>query len=131
MTPPFPVMESMLAHFVAWLYSSNLASSTIKNYLAAVRHTQISLGMGDPHMGMMPQLEYVLKGMKRKTPSTPRTQLPITPGILRQLKQVWQQGPETREAAMLWAAATMCFFGFLRSGEVVSPGGNSLMRVSF
>ncbi len=23
---------------------------------------------------------------------------------------------------MLWAVATMCFFGFLRSGEVVVPG---------
>ena len=28
-----------------------------------------------------------------------------------------------KDAAMLWAASTMCFFGFLRSGEVVVAGG--------
>lgn len=117
--------ESILTHFVAWLYSTNLASSTVKNYLAAVRHSQISLGMGDPQMGTMPQLEYILKGVKRKAQSSSRTRLPITPGVLMQLKQAWQHSPDTRDAVMLWAAATLCFFGFLRSGEVVSPGDHT------
>ena len=26
------------------------------------------------------------------------------------------------DMAMLWAACTMCFFGFMHSGEVVTPG---------
>ena len=29
---------------------------------------------------------------------------------------------KTRDAAMLLAAACTCFFGFLRVGEIVSPG---------
>ena len=73
-------------------------------------------------MGEMPHLEYAIKGFKRSAAIDPRGhRLPITPRIYRQLKQVWQDYPNRRDAAMLWAVATMCFFGFLRSGEVVVP----------
>jgi len=37
------------------------------------------------------------------------------------LKSMWQNWPNCRDASMLWVAATMCFFGFLRAGEVVVP----------
>ena len=79
------------------------------------------MGLDDPAMGAMAQLEYVLKGLKRKS-STPRwTRLPILPEMLRELKEVWQRHPNKKDARMLWAAATMCFFGFLRVGEIVIP----------
>ena len=108
--------------FVAFLYREKLSGSTVKNYLAAIRHSQITLGMGDPHMGDMHRLDYVVKGLKRQTRSGPRrSRLPITPEILEHLRRVWQTLPIQRDAAMLWAAATMCFFGFLRMGEVVTP----------
>ena len=94
---------------------------TIKSYLAAIRHTQISLGLGDPEMGGMTRLEYVVKGCKRKaTNASKRTRLPITPVILGRLRVEWQKKSDTKDATMLWAAATMCFFGFLRAGEVVT-----------
>ena len=121
---PFPVTELVLSQFVAWLHIKKLSCSTVKNYLAAVRHSQIALGLGDPRMGNMPQLEYVIRGMKRKSQATGRQRLPITPEIMRGMKQVWQRHPNPKDAAMLWAASTMCFFGFLRSGEVVVPGGS-------
>ena len=73
-------------------------------------------------MGEMTQLEYVLKGLKRKSQTTPRTRLPITLDILERMRQVWQHHSEPGDTVMLWAAATMCFFGFLRSGEVTVPG---------
>ena len=74
----------------------------------------------------MSRLEYVVKGLKRKATSGPqRTRLPITPNILLHLKRAWEVMPAHRDASMLWAAATMCFFGFLRAGEVVAPGGSS------
>ena len=59
---PFPATEPVLAAFVAMLYTQGLASGTVKSYLAAVRHAQIAIGQGDPQIGAMPQLEYVLKG---------------------------------------------------------------------
>ena len=43
------------------------------------------------------------------------------PGILDQVKSVWLRSPDTRDAAMPWAASRMCIFGFWRVGEAVVP----------
>lgn len=107
---------------MASLYQDGLAASTVKCYLAAVRHTQISLGMGDPKMSDMPRLEYVVKGARKLAkPAQARKRLPITPSILKALKGVWSKHRNVFDAAMLWGASCMCFFGFLRSGEVTAP----------
>ena len=112
--------------FVAYLHKDGLAPGTVKSYLSAIRHAQISLGFGDPGIGDMPKLEYVIKGVKRLAGSvSSRTRLPITPHILRQLKRVWLALPDRHNASMLWAASCMCFFGFLRAGEVVAPDDSS------
>ena len=124
-SPPFPLSERTLIRFVAWMFEAELSCSTMKSYLAAARHTQIALGLGDPHMGEMPQLEYVLKGSKRLGRGPSRVRLPITPEILFRLKQVWGGHSNFRDACMLWAAASTCFFGFLRSGEVCVPSDSS------
>ena len=86
---PFPATEPVLAAFVAMLYTQGLASGTVKRDLAAIHHAQIAIGLGDPWIGAMPQLEYLLKGLKRRTSGRQhRTRLPITPAILWQLKGV-------------------------------------------
>ena len=72
-------------------------------------------------MGNMAQLEYVIRGVKRMAQVRTRVRLPITLDVLKGLKRVWQKLPNQRDASMLWAAATLCFFGFLRTGEVVVP----------
>ena len=119
---PFPVDEQVLSTFVAYMYQQGLSVPTMKSYLAAVRHKQIALGLGDPVMSKMPQLQYVLKGVKRKQVGKPkRVRLPITLEILGLLHSSWQHLPSRSDAAMLWAAATLCFFAFLRMGEVVVP----------
>ncbi len=83
---------------------------------------QIAAGLGDPSIGAMPQLEYVLKGLKKSVAGRPaRIRRPITVRELERLKEVWRAAPNQRDATMLWAASNMCFFGFLRSGEVVVP----------
>ena len=48
----------------AHLNEQGLCASMTKGYLAAVRHGQITFGLGDPQM---PQLQYVLKGARRST----------------------------------------------------------------
>ena len=117
--------ENILTHFVAFLYREGLKAGTVKSYLAATRYTQIALGLGNPHMENMSKLEYVIRGVKRLTRGPTRARLPITLPLLAKLRGAWYAGQSRRDAMMLWAAATMCFFGFLRVGEVVVPSDSA------
>ena len=117
----YPTSEKALTHCVCSLKDS-LTAGTVKSYLAAVRFNQIALGLGDPRVGDMPQLEYVVKRFKKSSPSqSSRARLPITPTILRKLKSVWQHRPNCYESAMLWAISCLCFFEFIQTGEAVAP----------
>ena len=92
-------------------------AATVKSYLAAVRHSQIARGLGNPHINEMPRLEYIVKGLKREAiNSNARPRLSVTPEIPRGVVDLL-----CNQATMLWAAACTCFFGFLRSGKVVIP----------
>ncbi len=71
---PFPASESVLIAYVAFLFQEKLSASTVGNYLAAVRFTQVALDLGDPRMGEMTRLEYVRKGFKRSTAGAQREQ---------------------------------------------------------
>ena len=119
----FQVDEKAVCCFVVAMYLDGLAGSSVKSYLAAIRFSQIALGMGDPHMSEWPRLSYVVK--KRASGSRARIQLPITPNILRQLKSVWQRKEDSKNACMLWAASCLCFSGFLWMGEAVVPSNSS------
>ena len=119
---PLPVTEELLCKFSSQLAEENIMHSTIKCYLAAVRHLQIAAGKGDPRICRMVRLEPVLRGIKlvqchRSQPQ--RGRLPITLELLRKMKQLWGSG--SWDHAMLWAAASLCFFGFFRSGEITVP----------
>ena len=120
---PLPLNEHSLCRYVASLAREGLAHASIKAYLSGIRHLQVEEGWGDPNFGGMPKLELVLRGVKRtqamKKQMKPR--LPITPELLLKLAGVWLKGPRGADGIMLWAAATLCFFGFLRSGEITVP----------
>ena len=91
-------------------------------YLSGVRFAQIAQGLRDLALSSLPRLEYVLRDIRRSTPSCSRPQrLPITPGILRLLFLAWSQRPITFDAMRLWAACCVVFFGFLRVGEFSCP----------
>ena len=82
-TQPFPPSENVLCRYVTYLGQQNLKHKTIKAYLSGLRFTQIHLGGGDPFQNdAMPQLEYMLKGIKQvqgRQAEPPNQRLPSRP----------------------------------------------------
>ncbi len=124
---PLPVDEKTLCRYVASLASDGLRHGSIKGYLAAIRQVSIQQDEGDPHISNMAKLELVLHGIKRvqALSQTAPTRQPITIELLDKLRGSWLAGTPTWDERMLWAAASVCFFGFFRSGEITVPGDQS------
>ena len=121
---PLPTTEHRLCQFVSALGMEGLSHSTIKGYLSGIRHLHLEHHLPDPRISSMSRLELVLRGIKSlqaktKGPVSPR--LPITPELLLKIKQVWFNSHYQNDNVMLWAAALLCFFGFLRAGEITVP----------
>ncbi len=115
-----------MCRYVDFLANEGLSHVTIKGYLAAVRHLHIENDAGDPGISAMPKLELIIRGVKMcqasKVASRPRQ--PISVELLGKIQSVWAAAPSW-DNTMLWAAASLCFFGFLRSGEITVPGDKS------
>ena len=63
---PFPISEIVLCYFVSFLGGAWLVPSTIRTYLAAVRHMQIRLGFPEAReVSSLPLLKLVQAGVAR------------------------------------------------------------------
>ena len=61
---PFPVNELLLCRFVESLAREGLAPTTMKTYLAGVRHAQVMRGLPEPRQtGQMPRLKLLQAGV--------------------------------------------------------------------
>ena len=121
-----PVNEQLLCQFAAFLAQQELSSQIVKTYLTATHNLQISLGFPDPcDTSSLPHLKLVLMGIRclqshsRANPA--RIRLPITFSILSGIKKVWEDAGINHDSLLMWAAMTVCFFGFFRSGKITVP----------
>ena len=117
---------------MSYLGREGLAHSTIKGIIwLQSRIRQINYGFPSPFDTPMPKLDQIIRGIKitrAKQGCTPKRKLLVTPVILRQIRSVWTGiGTET----MLWAAATTCFFGFMRAGEVTCEEFDPSLHLAF
>ena len=58
--------------------------------------------------------------MQAKGTKKGRVRLPISIGVLGKMWESWHS-VASQDTGMLWAAASVCFFGFMRSGELTVP----------
>ncbi|XP_070539681.1 uncharacterized protein [Ptychodera flava] len=123
-----PISEDLLIYFIVHCATHlHLKYSTIKVYLAGIRHHYIMAGLPNPLTSTNNQphlrLQYTLRGIQRLQGPSSRPRLPITFDILRQLCSLLRStvyGPYLD--LLLESAFVLAFFGFLRCSEFTCSG---------
>ena len=115
--------EDTLIMFITHLAQTK-AHSTIKTYLAAVRHLHVVNGFGNPLDNKL-RLQLILKGINWIKPHQCCPHLPVTPRIMFSIQRALKKKPGF-DSTMVWVVCCIGFFGFMRSGEFTLPNSLSL-----
>ena len=121
---PIPTSEYILLLFTAYLGQRNLAYSTIKAYLSAVRNLHVAAGMHRTFSSQLtPRVQQVLRGIQKTLAvgKPAKVCLPITINIMVKIKAILSYEPHKYHNIMMWAACCIVFFGFLRFSEFTAP----------
>ena len=121
---PVPTSERLLLIFIAHLAKKGIAHTSIKLYLAAIRHLHVAIGMHHNYSQQVsPYLELVIKGIKRDQLQGKSSQqrLPITADIMANIYTVLARTPNDSQCIMMWAACCIAFFCFLCCSEFTIP----------
>ena len=119
-----PLTEEILNYFVAHCYKvSKLRHSTIKLYLAGIRHAYIVQGLPNPLVDLNGQallrLQLILRGIKKSQTAGIKPRLPITYDILQNFLNCLEKGVFGLHVdSVMQTMCTIGFFGFLRCGEM-------------
>lgn len=92
--------------------------------MQCLRFMQISTDGREIKQSEMPKLKYVSTGVKKtqslaRSHGKIRSKLPVTPSILMKIRAIWEKDAHNYDNIMLWAVATLGFFGFFRLGEIL------------
>ncbi|XP_060624523.2 uncharacterized protein [Anolis sagrei] len=114
-----PVPHEHIAQFCVYHKRRGLTPRTIRTKLAALAYWFKSQGLNDPTDDF--RIHKILTGWARHSGHPKDDRQPLTPAILKGLKQIWPRiCTSPYEQALFHAAALTAFFAALRVSELVS-----------
>ncbi|XP_055357393.1 uncharacterized protein LOC129602411, partial [Paramacrobiotus metropolitanus] len=124
---PLNITEDVVVRYIAFLFNCGISYSSVKVYLSALYNSLKENGSSFDFSA--PNIPQCLTGFKRLRGTAADSRLPITIDNMRIIKLNIDRSAvlSSFEKQLYWCMYTLCFFGFLRIGEVVpSLGGHSL-----
>ena len=119
-----PSGANVLYQLAAQMAKEGLQHRTIKSYMSSVHHLHIEEGFSNPIKPDLLKLHYVLQGIEGGEGAAGicmREGHPITPPLMRKIKEVWDPLVSDPDMIMMWVACCLTFFGFLWVGELTMP----------
>ena len=123
-----PTSEKTLLLCATHLATHGLTYATIKVYLAAVRHSHVTVGYHNvSNSHFTPRVQQLLRGIHKESSKTrwPRKRLPITLKIMQKIKHHLNKQPPTYQDKLVWAACCVAFYGFLSVSKFTVPSQHS------
>ena len=118
-----PISSSVLALFIAYLFLSQCAPSTVMTYVTALGYCHTLQGFSDPSKVFY--VSQMLKGLN-KVGFRLDSRLPITLPILDKLLSVAPSlVGSSYQISQFQAMCSLAFFAFLRIVEMTSTGGGN------